>query len=135
MTISPIVVPGRRRRAPLSTSRPPPRRRVAPAPMPLVENPDILATIARLPVGRPPLVVGFAAETDTVVEHARAKIARKGCDLIVANDVSAEGGVMGGADNTVHLIRRDGAVETWPRLGKEEVARRLVAHVAGLLAG
>ncbi|SFU81770.1 MULTISPECIES: bifunctional phosphopantothenoylcysteine decarboxylase/phosphopantothenate--cysteine ligase CoaBC [unclassified Methylobacterium] len=106
-----------------------------PAPMPLVENPDILATIARLPVGRPPLVVGFAAETDTVVEHARAKIARKGCDLIVANDVSAEGGVMGGADNTVHLIRRDGAVETWPRLGKEEVARRLVAHVAGLLAG
>jgi phosphopantothenoylcysteine decarboxylase/phosphopantothenate--cysteine ligase len=106
-----------------------------PAPMPLVENPDILATIARLPVGRPPLVVGFAAETDTVVEHARAKIARKGCDLIVANDVSAEGGVMGGADNTVHLIRRDGAVETWPRLGKDEVARRLVAHVAGLLAG
>lgn len=106
-----------------------------PAPMPLVENPDILATIARLPVGRPPLVVGFAAETDTVVEHARAKIARKGCDLIVANDVSAEGGVMGGTDNTVHLIRRDGAVETWPRLGKEEVARRLVAHVAGLLAG
>lgn len=106
-----------------------------PAPMPLVENPDILATIARLPVGRPPLVVGFAAETDTVVEHARAKIARKGCDLIVANDVSAEGGVMGGTDNTVHLIRRDGAVETWPRLGKEEVARRLVAHVAGLLTG
>ncbi|MDH3029484.1 MULTISPECIES: bifunctional phosphopantothenoylcysteine decarboxylase/phosphopantothenate--cysteine ligase CoaBC [Methylobacterium] len=106
-----------------------------PAPMPLVENPDILATIARLPVGRPPLVVGFAAETDTVVEHARAKIARKGCDLIVANDVSAEGGVMGGADNTVHLIRRDGAVETWPRLGKDEVARRLVAHVAGLLTG
>ncbi|MGE8127030.1 bifunctional phosphopantothenoylcysteine decarboxylase/phosphopantothenate--cysteine ligase CoaBC [Methylobacterium sp. NPDC080182] len=106
-----------------------------PAPMPLVENPDILATIARRPAGRPPLVVGFAAETDTVVEHARAKIARKGCDLIVANDVSAEGGVMGGVDNTVHLIRRDGAVETWPRLGKDEVARRLVAHFAALLAG
>ena len=106
-----------------------------PAPMPLVENPDILATVARRPSGRPPLVVGFAAETDAVVEHARTKIARKGCDLIVANDVSAEGGVMGGADNTVHLIGRDGAVETWPRLGKDEVARRLVAHLAALLAG
>ncbi len=70
-----------------------------------------------------------------MVEHARTKIARKGCDLIVANDVSAEGGVMGGADNTVHLIGRDGAVETWPRLGKDEVARRLVAHLAALLAG
>ncbi|SDA20764.1 phosphopantothenoylcysteine decarboxylase / phosphopantothenate--cysteine ligase [Methylobacterium sp. UNC378MF] len=105
-----------------------------PAPMSLVENPDILATIARRPAGRPPLVVGFAAETDRVIEHARAKIARKGCDLIVANDVSAEGGVMGGADNAVHVIRRDGAIETWPRLGKDEVARRLVAYFAGLLA-
>jgi phosphopantothenoylcysteine decarboxylase/phosphopantothenate--cysteine ligase len=101
----------------------------------LVENPDILATIARLRSGRPPLVVGFAAETDAVVDHARAKIARKGCDLIVANDVSAEGGVMGGAENAVHLIRRDGAVESWPRLGKDEVARRLVAHLAGMLDG
>ncbi|MHB2207063.1 bifunctional phosphopantothenoylcysteine decarboxylase/phosphopantothenate--cysteine ligase CoaBC [Methylobacterium sp. CM6257] len=106
-----------------------------PAPLPLVENPDILATIARLRSGRPPLVVGFAAETDAVVDHARAKIARKGCDLIVANDVSAEGGVMGGAENAVHLIRRDGAVESWPRLGKDEVARRLVAHLAGMLDG
>ncbi|MGU3283531.1 bifunctional phosphopantothenoylcysteine decarboxylase/phosphopantothenate--cysteine ligase CoaBC [Methylobacterium mesophilicum] len=105
-----------------------------PVPMPLVENPDILATVARLEAGRPPLVVGFAAETDTVLDHARAKIARKGCDLIVANDVSAAGGVMGGTDNTVHLIHRDGALETWPRLGKDEVARRLVAHLAGLLA-
>ena len=85
--------------------------------------------------GRPPLVVGFAAETDAVLDHARAKIARKGCDLIVANDVSAEGGVMGGVDNAVHLIARDGAVETWPRLGKDEVARRLIAHLAGLLDG
>ncbi|CAM2831715.1 Coenzyme A biosynthesis bifunctional protein CoaBC [Methylobacterium mesophilicum] len=105
-----------------------------PVPMPLVENPDILATVARLEAGRPPLVVGFAAETDTVLDHARAKIVRKGCDLIVANDVSAAGGVMGGTDNTVHLIHRDGALETWPRLGKDEVARRLVAHLAGLLA-
>jgi len=106
-----------------------------PAPLALAENPDILATIARRPVGRPPLVVGFAAETDTVLEHARAKIARKGCDLIVANDVSAEGGVMGGAENTVHLIDRDGAAETWPRLAKDEVARRLVMHLAAMLAG
>jgi len=106
-----------------------------PAPMPLVENPDILATVARMPTGRPPLVVGFAAETEAVLDHARAKIARKGCDLIVANDVSAEGGVMGGIDNAVHLIGRDGSVESWPRLGKDEVARRLMAHFAGMLAG
>jgi phosphopantothenoylcysteine decarboxylase/phosphopantothenate--cysteine ligase len=106
-----------------------------PVPLPLAENPDILATIARMPSGRPPLVVGFAAETDAVLDHARAKIARKGCDLIVANDVSAEGGVMGGIDNAVHLIRRDGAVESWPRLGKDEVARRLVLHLAGMLNG
>jgi len=104
-----------------------------PAPLTLVENPDILATVSRMEAGRPPLVVGFAAETDTVLDHARAKIARKGCDLIVANDVSAAGGVMGGTDNTVHLIHRDGAQETWPRLGKDEVARRLVAHLAGML--
>ena len=106
-----------------------------PAPLPLVENPDILATIARLTTGRPPLVVGFAAETDTVLDHARAKIARKGCDLIVANDVSATGGAMGGADNAVHLIGRDGEVESWPRLDKDEVARRLIAHLAGMLPG
>jgi phosphopantothenoylcysteine decarboxylase/phosphopantothenate--cysteine ligase len=105
-----------------------------PAPLPLVENPDILATVSHLESGRPRLVVGFAAETETVLDHARAKIARKGCDLIVANDVSAAGGVMGGTDNTVHLIHRDGAQETWPRLGKDEVARRLVAHLASLLA-
>ncbi|MER2196589.1 bifunctional phosphopantothenoylcysteine decarboxylase/phosphopantothenate--cysteine ligase CoaBC [Methylobacterium brachiatum] len=104
-----------------------------PAPLPLVENPDILSTVSHLEAGRPPLVVGFAAETDTVLDHARAKIARKGCDLIVANDVSAAGGVMGGTDNTVHLIHRDGAMETWPRLGKDEVARRLVVHLAGML--
>ncbi|WP_267354238.1 MULTISPECIES: bifunctional phosphopantothenoylcysteine decarboxylase/phosphopantothenate--cysteine ligase CoaBC [unclassified Methylobacterium] len=108
---------------------------IGPAPLPLAENPDILATIARRSTGRPPLVVGFAAETDAVLDHAGAKIARKGCDLIVANDVSAESGVMGGSDNAVHLIHRDGAVETWPRLGKDEVARRLVIYLAGMLAG
>lgn len=106
----------------------------APAPLTLVENPDILATIARRSEGRPALVVGFAAETDDVLDNARAKIARKGCDLIVANDVSASGGVMGGIANTVHLVSRDGSVETWPRLEKDEVGRRLVAAFATLIA-
>ncbi len=96
----------------------------------LVENPDILATVAALTAGRPPLVVGFAAETENVVAHARAKLDRKGCDLIVANDVGGTG-VMGGESNTVHLVSRDG-VETWPTLPKTEVASRLVAHLAGL---
>ncbi|GEP02057.1 bifunctional phosphopantothenoylcysteine decarboxylase/phosphopantothenate--cysteine ligase CoaBC [Methylobacterium oxalidis] len=104
-----------------------------PPPLALTENPDILATVAGLTAGRPRLVVGFAAETDTVIDYARAKIARKGCDLIVANDVSPEGGVMGGASNTVHLVARDGSVETWPTLDKDEVARRLVAHFARTL--
>lgn len=105
----------------------------APAPLALVENPDILATIAGRTAGRPRLVVGFAAETDTVLDNARTKIARKGCDLIVANDVSPAGGVMGGTANTVHLVGRDGTVETWPTLDKDEVGRRLIRHFAGLL--
>lgn len=98
----------------------------------LVENPDILATVAALASRRPALVVGFAAETETVIEHARAKLARKGCDLIVANDVGGTG-VMGGDANTVHLVTRAG-VETWPTLPKDEVAARLIAHLAGLSA-
>ena len=73
--------------------------------------------------------MGFAAETEKVIEHARAKLARKGCDLIVANDVSPETGVMGGDRNTVHLVGRD-SVETWPELPKDEVARRLIAAIA-----
>jgi phosphopantothenoylcysteine decarboxylase/phosphopantothenate--cysteine ligase len=104
----------------------------APAPLRLAENPDILATVARRAEGRPTLVVGFAAETDKVVEHARAKLARKGCDLIVANDVSAETGVMGGDRNTVHLVGAE-AIETWPTMDKDEVARRLVERFAALL--
>jgi phosphopantothenoylcysteine decarboxylase/phosphopantothenate--cysteine ligase len=104
-----------------------------PAPLALVENPDILATIAGRPAGRPRLVVGFAAETDAVLDNARAKIVRKGCDLIVANDVSPAGGVMGGTANTVHLVGRDGTVETWPTLDKDEVGRRLIRHFAALL--
>jgi phosphopantothenoylcysteine decarboxylase/phosphopantothenate--cysteine ligase len=100
----------------------------------LVENPDILATVARHNEHRPSLVVGFAAETDKVVDHARAKLARKECDLIIANDVSAASGVMGGDSNTVHLVSAAG-VETWPTLGKDEVARRLLARLAEQLGG
>ncbi len=97
-----------------------------------VENPDILKTIAGLGNDRPPLVVGFAAETDTVIEHAQAKLARKGCDWIVANDVSPETGIMGGDSNTVHLVTTSG-VEDWPTLSKEDVARRLMERVAETL--
>jgi phosphopantothenoylcysteine decarboxylase/phosphopantothenate--cysteine ligase len=104
------------------------------APLPLVENPDILATIGRRNEGRPAFVIGFAAETDHVIEHAKAKLAKKGCDLIVANDVSAPTGVMGGDRNTVHLVTASG-VETWPTLAKDEVARRLVAHLAANALG
>jgi phosphopantothenoylcysteine decarboxylase/phosphopantothenate--cysteine ligase len=99
----------------------------------LAENPDILATVARRARGRPRLVVGFAAETDRIVEHARAKLARKGCDWIVANDVSAETGIMGGDSNTVHLVTADG-VESWPPQSKEAVARALVGRIAETLA-
>ena len=94
----------------------------------LVENPDILATVASH-ARRPRLVVGFAAETEKVIDHAQAKLARKKCDLIVANDVSPATGVMGGDANTVHLVSASG-VETWPTLPKAEVAQRLVAHLA-----
>lgn len=97
----------------------------------LVENPDILATIAAREIDRPTLVVGFAAETQNVVDYARAKLAKKGCDLIVANDVGGTG-VMGGDANTVHLVSAD-SVETWPTLPKAEVAARLIAHFADLL--
>jgi phosphopantothenoylcysteine decarboxylase/phosphopantothenate--cysteine ligase len=98
----------------------------------LVENPDILATVSRLAEGRPPVVIGFAAETDHVVEHAKKKLARKGCDLIIANDVSPGSGVMGGDRNHVHLVSRTG-VETWPDLAKTEVARALIARAGELL--
>jgi phosphopantothenoylcysteine decarboxylase/phosphopantothenate--cysteine ligase len=97
----------------------------------LALNPDILATVAQHATQRPRLVIGFAAETEKVVEHATAKRLRKGCDWIVANDVS--GDVMGGAENAVHLVTAAG-VEDWPRLPKEEVAKRLAARVAEALA-
>jgi len=99
----------------------------------LVENPDILATIAKLPEKRPSLVIGFAAETEHLIDNAKAKLARKGCDWIVANDVSPATGVMGGDRNTVHLLTRDGtdiSVDSWPVMTKEQVATALVARIA-----
>jgi phosphopantothenoylcysteine decarboxylase/phosphopantothenate--cysteine ligase len=96
------------------------------------ENPDILATIARHPTLRPPLVVGFAAETEHVIDHARAKRARKGCDWIVANDVSAVGNVFGNDANTVHIVTGEG-VESLPKASKDAVARDLVARMAKVL--
>jgi phosphopantothenoylcysteine decarboxylase/phosphopantothenate--cysteine ligase len=100
----------------------------------LKENPDILSTIAHAKTNRPSLVIGFAAETEKVVEQAKAKRLRKGCDWIVANDVSPPTGIMGGEDNTVHLIGADG-VESWPPQSKDDVARMLVARIATALAG
>jgi len=102
----------------------------APPALRLVENPDILAAVAHLPPGRrPALVVGFAAETEAVQAHASAKRLRKGCDWIVANDVSPASGVMGGDDNAVIVIDAAGA-ESWPRLSKVATARRLAARIA-----
>ena len=97
------------------------------------ENPDILATMSKLAKNRPALVVGFAAETDDVIANATAKRLRKGCDWIVANDVSPATGIMGGAENDVTLITADGS-EDWPRMGKDEVAKRLAAKIAEAIA-
>ena len=94
----------------------------------MTENPDILATLAAAANTRPQLVVGFAAETENVVEFAQAKRARKGCDWILANDVSPESGTFGGADNTIHLVSADG-VEDWPRMSKTDVADRLADRI------
>jgi phosphopantothenoylcysteine decarboxylase / phosphopantothenate---cysteine ligase len=94
--------------------------------LPLLENPDILAGLSKSPK-RPGLVIGFAAETEAVVEHAKAKLARKGCDWIVANDVS--GDVMGGSRNRIHIVSPDG-VEDWPDMEKDAVARRLAQRIA-----
>jgi phosphopantothenoylcysteine decarboxylase/phosphopantothenate--cysteine ligase len=102
-------------------------------PLQLVENPDILATISKPGDIRPKLVIGFAAETEHLIENAKAKFARKGCDWIVANDVSPASGVMGGDRNSVHLLaRQDGeiTVDSWPVMTKEQVAAELVARIA-----
>ncbi|ROT97746.1 bifunctional phosphopantothenoylcysteine decarboxylase/phosphopantothenate--cysteine ligase CoaBC [Histidinibacterium lentulum] len=98
----------------------------------MAENPDILAEIAGLGADRPGLVVGFAAETDEVEAHAAAKRARKGCDWILANDVSEGTGIMGGTENEVLFIT-EGGTERWPRMAKETVARRLAARIAEAL--
>ncbi len=98
----------------------------------LVENPDILSIVAHLKTKRPRLVIGFAAETEKIIEHAKAKLARKGCDWILANDVSAESGVMGGDRNTVHLVSASG-IESWPQQTKDEVAGELIKRIAAEL--
>ena len=100
----------------------------------LVENPDILSTIAHRKSGRPRLVIGFAAETDHVIANAKAKLAKKGCDWILANDVSPETGIMGGDTNTIHLITPV-ALEHWPPQSKDDVARMLVERIAAALEG
>ncbi len=81
---------------------------------------------------RPKLVVGFAAETEKVLDHAKAKLAKKGCDLIIANDVSPDGGVFGGDKNTVHVVSAQG-VESWQPMSKRDVAAKLMAKLAGML--
>jgi phosphopantothenoylcysteine decarboxylase/phosphopantothenate--cysteine ligase len=98
----------------------------------LVENPDILATLSARGPRRPQLVVGFAAETSDLEAQAQAKLKRKGCDWIVANDVSADG-IMGGDENEVLLVDSQGT-DHWPRASKTEVARRLAERIAGDLA-
>jgi phosphopantothenoylcysteine decarboxylase / phosphopantothenate---cysteine ligase len=107
-----------------------------PPPLQLVENPDILATISKLKEKRPGLVIGFAAETEHLIDNAKAKLKRKGCDWILANDVSPATGTFGGDRNTIHLLRREGdeiSVDDWPVMTKDEVAVALIAQIAELL--
>jgi phosphopantothenoylcysteine decarboxylase/phosphopantothenate--cysteine ligase len=98
----------------------------------LVENPDILSTIAHRKMKRPKLVIGFAAETENVAANAKSKLARKGCDWIIANDVSPQTGIMGGDNNTVQLVSAAG-VEAWPTQSKEGVATMLIARIGAAL--
>jgi phosphopantothenoylcysteine decarboxylase/phosphopantothenate--cysteine ligase len=108
------------------------KQRGGPPALELIENPDILATIAHRKSGRPKLVIGFAAETDDVLVNAQAKLVKKGCDWLVANDVSPATGIMGGDFNTVSLVTHAG-VESWPPQSKADVARTLVARIAAAL--
>jgi phosphopantothenoylcysteine decarboxylase/phosphopantothenate--cysteine ligase len=101
----------------------------------LIENPDILRTLARQDARRPELVIGFAAETGDLESQARAKLARKGCDWMLANDVSPGTGVFGGASNRILFLTAEGDAERWPELDKQEVARRLVAAITARLGG
>jgi phosphopantothenoylcysteine decarboxylase/phosphopantothenate--cysteine ligase len=98
----------------------------------LVENPDILAEVAHRKDNRPRLVIGFAAETENLIAHAKEKLRRKGCDWILANDVSAETGIMGGDRNRVHLISASG-IESWPPQSKDKVAAALIGRIASAL--
>ena len=104
-----------------------------PPPMAMVENPDILATLSQATDNRPRLVIGFAAETNDLIDNATKKRARKQCDWIFANDVSTGTGTFGGDENTVHLVTDDG-VEDWPRLSKTGVAEQLTSRIASWLA-
>ena len=106
------------------------KKRASPRALELTENPDILKTIANRP-DRPAVVVGFAAETENVIDNAKAKLAAKNCDLIVANDVSPATRIMGGMRNTVHLVTRE-SVESWPEMSKQDVAERLMERLASL---
>jgi len=108
--------------------------RGGPPALELTENPDILRTLSQAENRRPGLVVGFAAETEKVVEYAVEKRQRKGCDWILANDVSPETGTFGGASNVIHFIHEDG-VEDWPRMTKQEVAERLAQRIAAHMGG
>jgi phosphopantothenoylcysteine decarboxylase/phosphopantothenate--cysteine ligase len=98
----------------------------------LIENPDILSTIAHRKSQRPTLVIGFAAETENVAANAKAKLASKGCDWILANDVSPQTGIMGGDRNTIQLVTAQG-IEPWPPQSKEAVAAMLIARIAEAL--
>ncbi len=100
----------------------------------LTENPDILSTIAHKKTGRPKLVIGFAAETENIANNAKTKRARKGCDWILANDVSPSTGIMGGDSNIIELVT-DGGIEPWPPQSKEAVAAMLIDHIAAALKG
>jgi phosphopantothenoylcysteine decarboxylase/phosphopantothenate--cysteine ligase len=99
----------------------------------LVENPDILSIVAHRKAQRPKLVIGFAAETENVAANAKAKLASKGCDWILANDVSPQTGIMGGDSNTIQLVTAQG-IETWPPQSKEAVAAMLIARIADELS-
>lgn len=96
----------------------------------LAENPDILASLSTRNDRRPALVVGFAAETENIIEHARAKIAKKGCDWLLANDVGGDTGTFGGDNNRIHFLTRDGRTEDWPDMRKTDVANELVNRIA-----
>jgi phosphopantothenoylcysteine decarboxylase / phosphopantothenate---cysteine ligase len=111
------------------------KRQEGPPRLALRENPDILQTLSAASPTRPRLVIGFAAETDDVLANARRKLASKGCDWIVANDVSPEQDVFGGVTNTVLLIRSGAEPERWPTLAKTQVAARLVARIVAYLQG